>query len=152
MAKLFVDSTTPLNAANLNKLMAGDSDTAYQLAVWGLRIRYTGSAWEASSGYGADGQATNVDLTWNATDDKLIIDFSNPGIDNAFTTRTIPIATAAASGVAGDTNYFYDVKVQSWSSTIVHVQFYDSETDIRLPVGTESANMSFYITFLGKIG
>ncbi len=151
MAKLFVDSTTPLNAANLNKLMAGDGSTTYQLGVWGLQIRYTGSAWEAMASYGADDQASNITLTWNATDDRLEIDFSTPGVDNAFSAATIPMATTHCGGTAGD-DLFYDVKVQSWSATAVYVQFFDTEADVRLPVGTEATQMRFYIMFLGRIG
>ena len=150
MAKFFTTST-PVSDANLNLLMGGDGDTAYQLAVWGLQIRYTGSAWEAMSSYGADGQASNITLTWNATDDRLEIDFSTPGVDNAFSQAPIPIATPHCGGTAGD-DVFYDVRVQSWNSSTVYVQFFDSDTDEILPVGTEAANMRFYIIFLGKVG
>ncbi len=146
MAELFEDDQTPLNAANLNKTLAGDAVTTYQLASWGLRIRYNGSSWEAVASTGATDQIVNVALAWDGTNERISIDIV--GCDNPFTTTPVAVVSPYTAGTQSD-ELIYNVKVQCEDARYTYVQFFvEGDTT---PVASQSSNMDFYIIWNGRI-
>lgn len=141
MTKIFDDAVTPLEEAELNKMLAADGVVG-PYACWGLTIRYTGAAWEAFANAGATDQIANVVLTWNAGNNRLEIDTSS--CDNPFATSLpVPIVTPEFTNIAHPI-----IRVHQNNTNETHVYFYNISDSIRT---SESNQMYFNIIWFGKI-
>jgi hypothetical protein len=148
MTKIFTDSVTTLAEANLNKLGAGDGSTSYQLASWGLRIRYTGAVWEAVALEGATAQIPLVALVWTGASNRLEI--STAACTNLFVAGQIPLAFVdPLEDTTGAASTFYEPRAIVISNTLTYVRFYDhGGATLQTVQGT---NMNFRILWHGRI-
>ena len=144
------DSSTELNAANLNKFLAADGTTGggggTGHACWGLRIRYTGAAWEAYADYGAESQISNVGLTWDGSNHWLTIDLS--GCDNTFENYPVVLCTQTSAA-----SVIYNINAYATAASSVRVTFFAyDDAGIADRITTEATSMDFNILFFGQIG
>lgn len=144
MAKIFTNTSTTLAEANLNKLCAGDGtvgshSTGY--GVWGLRIRYTGAAWEAFADTGAENQIALATYTWHTTH----LDIGLASTSNPFNAATLPVAVC--SQTAGTTNAYFICAVATADDNI-QVNFRDAAGTA---VTTEDTSMDFQILIFGEL-
>jgi len=149
MAVLWTDGVSAVSAANLNKLMGGDSSGNYQMLSY--RIYWNGASFTVSTSYGTKVSGSLVTATWDAVDYKLNIALG--GIVNPFAgTPSIvcsPEAVSAYSATtAGGLNYL--VQGTATGPTAAYVRFIDPAT-MTLVTATGS-RMAFYVTFIGQTG
>jgi len=147
---MMVDSTTELNAAGLNKFLAGDGTTGggggTGMACWGVKIRYTGAAWECQADFGAESQIANVGLTWSGANNWLEIDLSS--CTNTFENLFLVLTTQSAAAAVP-----YTINAYSVNTTTARVVFYDSADALYADrIGTEATSMDFNCLFFGQIG
>ena len=137
MAVQFINGTTTLNAAVLNKLLIADgTGLGYAcVAVW---VYYDGAAWVCSSARGTVDQASNLAFNWNTN--KLEIDIT--GLDNPFTAAPAVFTTLTT----GSTR---NMAAHATSTDNVDVVFYDYNS--ATAETTEDTEMSFYLFMLGSI-
>lgn len=144
MAKIFTNTSTTLAEANLNKLCAGDGtvgshSTGY--GIWGLRIRYTGAAWEAYADFGAENQIALATYTWDTTH----LDIGLAATSNPFNAATFPIAVVSqTAGVANE----YWVGAVATADDNIQVNFADMAGTA---VTTEDTSMDFQILIFGEL-
>jgi hypothetical protein len=135
------DLVTPVDEANQNKMLAGDTDGIY--ACFGYHIYYDGAAWQVSTTEGATESAGDVVVTWVGAGNYLEVDTS--GINNPFS-GGVPIAVVSAS-MDNDANY--EVKAAGWTTNAARVSFYNIDTGA--VITTEASTMDFNILLFGRI-
>lgn len=149
MAKMIGSGDSVINTV-MDKMVAGDGNTTgYQLAVWGLRVRYTGAGWEASTTIGATDQAGgNVTLTWVGTDPPNRLRLIMTGVDNVFS--GLPACVVSPTYIDGVDPYI--ITAGPLSATEVHIGFWDTAFTPAAEVKIEDTQMDFHIIMSGKIG
>ena len=131
---VFVDGTTDLEAANLNKFVSAGG-TKIQVKMYYARITYNGSNFVVSSDADSAGIVTG-DLTYDGTSDNLRITIAG------FTNRPVVMV----SPVLGATNL--EVKAYAQSTTRVDVEFY-AVSDGTKVTGGAVTTMDFHIIIIG---
>lgn len=144
MAKIFTNSSTTLAEANLNKLLAADGTVGSNSAghaSWGLRIRYTGAAWEAVANTGSENQIALVGIAWDT--DHLEIDISS--CSNVFNASTYPVCVVSQTyGVTTP----YVIRAYAYADDMIYVDFTDMAG---AAVTVEATSMDFSLILFGEL-
>ena len=148
--QISTDSTTDLDEAIFNKYCAADGTLGLGgsngHACWGLKIRYSGGAWEAQAGFGAESQIANVGLTWDGANDWLTVDLS--GCDNQFENYPLAVCTQSAAAAV-----VYNINAYATTANLIRVTFFAyDDAGIANRIGTEATSMDFNCLFFGQIG
>jgi len=147
---MIVDGVTTAAAANVNKFLAADGTTGggggTGHACWGVKIRYTGAAWECQADFGAESQIANVGLTWSGANNWLEIDLSS--CTNTFENLFLVLTTQSAAAAVP-----YTINAYAVNTTTARVVFYDyADQAYENRIGTEATSMDFNCLFFGQIG
>ena len=148
-AKTVVDSTSRWGATVANKFVTGDGTTSYAPSIWGLRIRYNGSAWEATTSIGAaTDQASKVSFLWNTNR----VEISLTSVDNQF--NAVPL-TLVTPYYTNSTDPYIPTSGALDKDTI-WVTFWDTAgtagSGPAVLVATEDTQMDCNLLMFGKIG
>lgn len=146
MAEFFVDSSTALQATNLNRVVVGDTyANGYYMAL-AYQISYNGATW-AIANRGANQSDGDVSVAWDGVNYKLDIDLS--GLTRVFTGEPVIVVSSLASSThaAGPT---YLPQARTSSATDLVVRFVDL-TSPSAYVTTQSTDMAFMMIVYGNI-
>ncbi len=147
MALYWTNDSTALSSANIHQACI-HSDFLTEMGVLAYRVLYNGASW-AVSGNGSVDTAGSVTAVWNATDDKVTIDWS--AISNFLFTSNFPACfVQPVLGTADYTTARYWPQCKAISATEAEVTFWDQASPGTQET-TETTSMDFYIFLIGKI-